>query len=47
MVTFNDLFDEVRKIKEILRNAEYENKAQLLVKPCYMYIDTEYYLKEI
>lgn len=44
---FNDLFDEVRKIKEILRNAEYENKAQLLVKPCYMYIDTEYYLKEI
>lgn len=44
---FEELFDTIRKIKKVLRDAGYENKAQLLIRPCYLYIDTKYYLEEI
>lgn len=44
---FEELFDTIRKIKEMLRGAGYENKAQLLIKPCYLHVDTKYYLEEI
>lgn len=44
---FEDLFNTIRKIKEMLKEAGYENKAQLLIKPCYMYIDTKYFLEKV
>lgn len=44
---FENLFDIIRDISEKLRDAGLENKAQLFIKPCYIYIDTKYFLKEI
>jgi len=44
---FKDLFDNLRKIKEMLKGAGYENKAQILFKPRCMYVYTKYFLDKV
>lgn len=44
---FINLFNVIREIMDVLRAAGYENKAQLLIKPCYMYVDTKYLLEKV
>lgn len=44
---FENLFNVIREIMEVLREAGYENKARLLVKPRCMYVDTKYFLDKV
>lgn len=44
---FKELFTLILKIKNLLKDAGYEKKGQILIKPCYLYIDTSYLLDDI
>lgn len=44
---FKDLSELVTQIKSKLRDAGYENKSQLLIRPCFLYRDSKYLLEKI
>lgn len=44
---FENLFNVIQEIKEVLRETGYEKEARLLIKPCYMYVDSKYFLDKV
>lgn len=34
---FKDLFDSIQIVKNLLKNAGYENEAQILIRPCFVH----------